>query len=270
MNPVLPPRVAPPEQAGGPATTAWRAGLTALLDLVFPPFCAVCRGRLAAGRRDPLCGECWGRVKRLDPPWCHVCGLALGRPGTAPVSGVEAAQLRCGPCRLRPPAFTYARSAARYEDTLREALRAFKFAGRRALAAPLADLLVEMAPSCLAVPAPDLLVPVPLHPRRERERGFNQALLLARRLSLGWNVPVRADVLARAAATRPQTDLTAEERRANVRDAFALRRPDLVSGRHVLLVDDILTTGSTAGACAVRLREAGAVVVGVITVARAG
>ena len=95
-------------------------------------------------------------------------------------------------------------------------------------------------------------------------------LLLARRLSRGWNVPVRADVLTRAAATRPQTDLTAAERRANVRGAFALRRPDLVTGRHVIVVDDILTTGSTASACALRLREAGAAVVGVITVARAG
>ena len=178
--------------------------------------------------------------------------------------------MRCGPCRSQPPAFTYARSAAGYEDPLREALRAFKFAGRRALAAPLADLIIEMGPSCLPVAAPDLLVPVPLHPRRERERGFNQALLLARRLSRGWNVPVRADVLIRVAATRPQTDLTAAERRANVRHAFALRRPDLVTGRHVVIVDDILTTGSTASACALRLREAGAAVVGVITVARAG
>jgi len=171
---------------------------------------------------------------------------------------------------MRVPAFTYARSAASYEDTLRDALRAFKFAGRRALAVPLGDLLVEMSLSCLPLPPPDLLVPVPLHPRRERERGFNQALLLARRLGRGWGVPVGAGVLARAAATRPQTDLTAEERRANVRDAFALRRPDQVEGRHVLLVDDIFTTGSTAGACALRLREAGAAAVGVITVARAG
>jgi ComF family protein len=270
VNPLLPPPVAPPEHVE-PAVAPWRAGLTALLDLAFPPFCAVCRGRLGEGRRDPLCGGCWGRVRRLAPPWCHVCGLALGQfaTGHAPALGVEAAHLRCGPCRSQPPAFTYARSAARYEDPLREALRAFKFAGRRALAAPLADLIIEM-PSCLAVAAPDLLVPVPLYPRRERERGFNQALLLARRLSRAWNVPVRADVLTRTAATRPQTDLTAAERRANVRHAFALRRPDLVTGRHVVVVDDILTTGSTANACALRLCEAGAAVVGVITVARAG
>jgi len=271
VNSLSAPPIAPPEHVG-PPVSPWRVGLTALLDLAFPPFCAVCRAQLGEGRRDPLCGGCWGRVRRLAPPWCDVCGLALGQfaTGHARALEVEAPHLRCGACRSRPPAFTYARSAAPYEDPLREALRAFKFAGRRALAAPLADLIIEMGLSCLAVAAPDVLVPVPLHPRRERERGFNQALLLARRLSRGWNVPVRTDVLTRAAPTRPQTDLTAAERRANVRHAFALRRPDLVTGRHVLVVDDILTTGSTASACALRLREAGAAVVGVITVARAG
>ena len=153
---------------------------------------------------------------------------------------------------------------------MREALHAFKFGGQRALAAPLADLLIEMGTRSLPVPAPDLLVPVPLHPRRARERGFNQALLLARRLGRSWELPVPTDVLIRAAATRPQTDLTARERRTNVRDAFALRRADLVAGRHVIVVDDILTTGSTASACARSLSEGGAATVGVLTVARAG
>lgn len=121
----------------------------------------------------------------------------------------------------------------------------------------------------LPVPGPDLLVPVPLHPERERNRGFNQSLLLARRLGRAWHLPVRADVLVRVAPTRPQTELGAGARRANVRGAFALRRPDLVLGRHVVVVDDILTTGSTATACAVCLREGGAATVGVLTVARA-
>src|SRR5262249_14450678 len=133
----------------------------------------------------------------------------------------------------------------------------------------LGDLMAEMGRLSLPVPDPDLLIPVPLHPRRERERGFNQSLLLARRLGRAWGLPVRVDILARTVATPPQTDLGAEERRANVRRAFALRRPELVAGRHVILVDDIVTTGSTAGACAARLREGGAATVGVVSVARA-
>jgi ComF family protein len=151
---------------------------------------------------------------------------------------------------------------------MREALHAFKFRGRRALAAPLGDLLAELAPPVLPGPAADLLVPVPLHPRRERERGFNQALLLARRLGRVWARQVGGDVLVRSVATRPQTDLSADERRANVRGAFVLRHPEAVAGRHVVLVDDIMTTGATAAECAACLRRAGAASVGVLTVAR--
>ena len=151
---------------------------------------------------------------------------------------------------------------------MREALHAFKFRGRRALAAPLGALLVEAMDGRLPMGGPALLVPVPLHPRRERERGFNQASLLARRLGRAWRVPVRDDVLVRAVATPSQTELDAKARRANVRDAFRLRRPDLVAGRHVLLVDDILTTGATLSECARSLRGGGAAVVGALTVAR--
>ena len=260
----------PAPVARGPASEGWREWLTALLDLVFPPLCPVCRAGLADGRRDPLCGACWQGVERLSRPWCRVCGLPFPRQiGAGETTRVGHAEHRCGQCRRRPPAFSYARSAAHYGDVTREALHAFKFGGRRALANPLGDLLVELGPSILPVPGPDLLLPIPLHPRRERERGFNQSLLLARRLGRGWDVPVRADVIARRVGTQPQTALNAEDRRKNVRGAFALRRPEAVVGRHVVLVDDILTTGSTAASCAACLRAAGAATVGVLTVARA-
>jgi ComF family protein len=151
---------------------------------------------------------------------------------------------------------------------MREALHAFKFRGRRALAAPLGDLLVEAMEGRLPGGLPALVVPVPLHPRRERERGFNQASLLARRLGRAWRVPVRDDVLVRAVATPSQTELDAPARRANVRGVFRMRRPDLIAGRHVLLVDDILTTGATLSECARCLRAGGAAEIGALTVAR--
>jgi ComF family protein len=258
----------PPVTTSPPPSGGWRTWVTALLDLVFPPFCPVCRAALGGGRRDPLCGECWTRIERVAPPWCRTCGMELGRFPDAPADAL-AAERRCGACRRVAPAFTYARSATRYGDVVREALHAFKFGGRRALAAPLGDLLAEVGATALPVGRPDLVVPVPLHPRRERERGFNQALLLARRLGRAWALPVRADVLGRPTATRPQTELDAPARRANVRSAFVLRRPELIAGRHEVLVDDIMTTGSTASACATCLREGGAATVGVLTVARA-
>jgi ComF family protein len=195
-----------------------------------------------------------------------VCGLAIAQ---FRADRAADADHRCAQCRRHLPAFHYARSAAFYGDVLREALHAFKFGGQRALARPLGDLIADIEPSALPVAEPDLLIPVPLHPRREQERGFNQALLLARRLGRAWALPVRSDVLSRTQATSSQTHLTAEERRANVRRAFSLRRPEIVAGRHVILVDDILTTGSTASACAACLREGGAATVGVLTVARA-
>jgi ComF family protein len=174
----------------------------------------------------------------------------------------------CGPCRRRAPGFDYARSAAVYEDVMREALHAFKFRGRRALAAPLGDLLGETPGGGLPAGVPALLLPVPLHPRRERERGFNQAALLAGRLGRTWRVPVRDDVLVRAVPTPSQTELDASARLANVRGAFRVRRPEAIAGRHVLLVDDILTTGATLSECARCLRAGGAATVGALTVAR--
>jgi len=188
-------------------------------------------------------------------------------PTTAAPTLAEGGAL-CAACRRRPPSFAYARAALRYEDVAREALHAFKFGGHRALAGPLGDALVEAVEGRLPGGAPDLLVPVPLHPRRERERGFNQSRLLARRLGRAWGCPVRDDVLVRAVATPSQTSLDGAARRANVRRAFRLRRPELVAGRHVVLVDDILTTGATLSECARCLEVAAPRIVGVLAVAR--
>jgi ComF family protein len=247
------------------AASLWREWLGAALDLVFPPFCVICRHRLGAGRRDPLCGPCWVALERIGPPMCARCGRPFPRLDVAAVAPAQ----RCGDCRRRPPAFTAARAAARYGDTVREALHAFKFDRRRALAAPLGDLLAEIPLGALATGGIDVVVPVPLHPSRERERGFNQAALLARRAARVWGLPLAADALGRAVPTATQTALAGRERQDNVRGAFTVRRPEAVAGRRVGLVDDVLTTGATAGECARCLHDAGAAAVVVLTVARA-
>jgi ComF family protein len=154
---------------------------------------------------------------------------------------------------------------------MREAIHALKFGGRPVLATPLGRLLAEAGARALPAPPADWadgLVPVPLHPARLAERGFNQAELLAAPCAARWRVPVLSRALVRRRPTLPQTDLDPAARRANVRDAFRVPRPAAVEGRRVLLVDDVLTTGATVGAAARALRAAGAAAVGVLTLAR--
>jgi ComF family protein len=227
----------------------------AALDLVFPAVCPVCSDRLGPGRRDPLCGACWRAFIRIAPPWCDRCGV----PSAAVAPRI------CAVCAATPPPFDYARAAAVYEGAMREIVHALKFGGRRSLARPLGDLLRE---SCgrFGVDPPDALVPVPLARARERERGFNQAELVAGRLADTLGVRLRPRWLVRLRATAPQSELSATDRQANVAGAFAAA--PAVRGRHVVVVDDVMTTGATAAECARALRRAGARRVGVLAVAR--
>ena len=176
---------------------------------------------------------------------------------------------RCGECRRHRRSFAYARSASRYGGSVREALFALKFGRQSAVARPLGDLLAEAGRQMVPVGEIAFLVPIPLHRSREAERGFNQAELLARRLGRAWEIPVENRAIQRVSATRPQTDLNRAERRRNVRNAFSVTKLERLRGVHVLLIDDIYTTGATAEEAARALRRAGVARVGVLTVARA-
>jgi predicted amidophosphoribosyltransferase len=204
------------------------AGFTqAALDLVFPALCPLCQTTLGADRRDPLCGPCWQAITRLGRPRCHVCGAAsplasIVGDASEPVSPGRP----CAACRADPPPYDYARSAAIFEGTLREALHAFKFSGKRALARPLGDLAAE---HCVATLAEEIeaVVPVPWLRERRGERGFNQAELLAQRVAqrLGGG-PARAG-LARVRTTRPQSAISCRVRAPRER---ARRLPGVAGG----------------------------------------
>jgi ComF family protein len=248
-----------------------RAWAVAALDLLFPAFCPVCHVTLGQGRKDPLCGACWQSIERVAPPWCDRCGRPFAAidngsgDDSSSAAGAPDGFGLCGGCMLDPPLFDWARSAAVYSGTVREAIHALKFNGKAPLARPLGALLIEGCGSGLPAGI-TAVVPVPLARARERARGYNQAALLAARIAHGCGLPLRARWLGRLRDTPAQSDLTAAERRANVRRAFGAS--SAVRGAHVVLVDDVLTTGATVSECSRALRAAGASTVGVLTVAR--
>jgi ComF family protein len=211
----------------------------------------------------PVCPACWSRVRRVGPPACFVCGQPLPSWRTISVT-----MDRCAACRRRPPAFDRGVVACDYQGELRAIIHAFKYDGRRSLAAPLGRALREAGTAVLA--DADAVVPVPLHSWKRIQRGFNQSADLARALGL----PVYC-ALRRSRATRTQTGLTPAQRRRNVAGAFVLaawpwRAPRAaIAGRTLVLVDDVTTTGATLDACARVLKRAGAREVRTLTLARA-
>ena len=236
--------------------------LKVMLDAVFPADCDACAAPRPLGDGPGVCRPCRDAMRPPPEPLCARCGLPLGAPDAAAA---------CSDCLRHPPAFATARAAALYLSTdgglnpLSAAVRALKYRHRRSLAPALGGLLAERYPFGTDA----LLVPVPLHLFRLRERGFNQAVLLARVLARRRGLALAPRLLVRTRPTAVQAGLAAAERRRNLRDAFALRRPVSLAGRAIVLVDDVLTTGATADACATVLRAAGARRVDVYTLGRA-
>jgi ComF family protein len=226
-----------------------------LLDQLFPARCRLC-GVTAA--RDPgLCPEC-----RADLPWLGTACPRCARPLAGGTAG-----LPCGACQRQAPPFDAATAALRYSQPVDYLVQRLKFSGELALAPLLAELLVR----CLAGRAasmPDVLVPVPLHPARLRTRGFNQAGEIARALGRSLRRPVDGRLCRRVRDTGSQSLLPARMRRMNMRGAF--RTCGTATDRHIAVVDDVLTSGHTAGELARALRRAGAMRIEIWVIARAG
>ncbi len=233
--------------------------LRALSSLFYPPLCVVCSSSIDG--REYLCEDCRGRAPRIKPPFCTKC--------SEPFSGAITQTFSCANCEHRILHFDAAVAAYRSRGLVRKLVHDFKYGHQRHLRHPLAAWLREaMHDPRLDGRRFDLIVPVPLHPTRERERGFNQATLLAELLAQHVSVPVSA-ALERIRYTITQTAYDRAERMENLRDAFRLRKKADVRELRVLLIDDVLTTGSTLSECARVLKEAGAISVYAATAARA-
>jgi len=221
-----------------------------VLDVLFPARCVGC-GAYGAF----LCQSCQGELPRARPPRCPICWRP--QPRAAP----------CGRCREERPAFQGARSLYLYQGAAREAVHALKYNYVSALAQPMARLMAAYVEEEEAIEA-DLLAAVPLYVRRQRLRGYNQSLLLARELSRLCGLPLAERGLARRRNTPPQArSADAEARKRKVADAFVADRR-WAEGKRVLLIDDVMTTGATLDACARALRQAGAASVWALTFAR--
>lgn len=234
-----------------------------LLDFLLPTGCIVCRRWIPARETPPIvCVSC--RTRLTEAPWPR-CPRCHHPRGTGRVSAPD-----CLECREWPPELTAARYAYVLGPPAADLVHALKYEGWRELSDLMGAAMAAVVEGCVPSGARAIVVPVPTTPRRLKERGYNQARLLAERVASLLDLPLQP-VLARAAASRSQTSLTPSERRENVRGAFGPTATGFrgVKGSHVLLVDDVLTTGATAAEAARTLDRAGAATVTIVAFARA-
>jgi ComF family protein len=238
--------------------------------VLFPSDCRICGDPLLKISRLPVCQDCLDAIRPIGEGVCRICGERLFSPYAAD----SASEQRCGMCRRIEPTFARAVAYGSYENELREVIHLLKYSGVRPAANVLGGMLAEAVAKLDSEFEGEsiALVPVPLHRRKLRQRGFNQAELVARAALKTGRVAARLQLVPRALArtreTTPQTGLTRHQRRENLRGAFAVAQGDAIKGREVLLVDDVYTTGSTLLECSRVLRRAGATKVWVATVAR--
>ena len=239
--------------------TSFRLALVASIDLLLPPACVLCGQLLPTGLAvQSFCHGCLSAMPPLSQGHCSCCAQ--------PFSSTASDHL-CGTCLKRPPSFSVVHSAGIYQGRLKEAVHKLKYRNQLTLAQPLGQLLGTRIAAAGNDFAPHCIIPVPLHPRRLRQRGYNQAVEVARPIARQLGIPLETTLLQRIRKTPPQQGLSAIERRSNLRNAFALtaRAPAL----RILLVDDVMTTGETVRECCRTLLAGGVDEVQVAVVGRA-
>jgi ComF family protein len=234
---------------------------SAVLDFCLPRTCAGCQQTWMLSEQGCWCPGCREALVWIGSPRCPVCGIPF-------LDSPESGDHLCGDCLKGTFDFVAARSAVLYAGVARERIHQLKFGGKLHWVPALAGLLADSVKLGDAVTQVDMILPVPLHTQRLRQRGFNQAGLIAREFGRVRSIPVRFGVLIRHRATLPQTRLGRRERLDNVRGAFRVASPEVVRGRSVLLIDDVFTTGTTLSECARVLKRTGAQAVYALTVAR--
>jgi len=256
---------------------SWASGIAAgLFATLFPSDCRICSAPLINISRLPVCEDCLAAMRPIKGGLCSICGERLMSPFAfaAELSSTETAEALCGLCRRLEPPYVKATAYGSYESGLRELIHLLKYNQVRPAANVLGRMLAEAIEDLrpLLASSQVVVVPVPLHVRKLRQRGFNQSELIARAAVKLQPAAIRlelcATALERRRETKSQIGLSRHQRRENIRGAIVVAKPEEVSGRNVLVVDDVFTTGTTVSECARVLRRAGASKVYVATVAR--
>jgi len=241
--------------------------LKQLTQIIYPPRCVICGDFLwqapfdAGDLPNSICRECTLGFSPINAPFCTICGMPFGS------DRIE--NHPCEDCLRTKPFFQAAYAPYRYEGPILGAVKRIKYGQKTFVADAVGPLLAEFVKTRFMPLEPFLTMPVPLHPKRLRERGFNQSLLLAKHIATGINGELDFLSLTRTKYTIPQTTLSKKERRKNVQNAFFLRTPDAVKKKNILLVDDVATTGNTLNECARVLTLGGAKAVFCVTLAKA-
>ena len=231
-----------------------------VFQFLIPSQCPCC-GRLLREGQQGLCSDCHSEIRWIKPPFCTVCGT--------PFISEEINSHPCGACLTKRKYFTMARALASYEGSLQKAIHRWKYEGKEYLHIYFGKWMTEGLYDYWVPHLIDLLIPVPLHKKRLRERGFNQALLLVKELSRRTGISYRKRVLQKKKPTVPQVNLSGPEREKGVRGAFEIIAGKEVEGKAILLVDDVYTTGATVNECSRVLLAGGAKRVDVLTLAHA-
>jgi len=229
-----------------------------VFQFFLPPQCPCCE-RFSEEGKQGFCSNCLSQIRWIEPPFCSICGI--------PFISREVETHPCGACVTHRKYFTIARALGAFEGSLQEAIHRWKYEGKTYLTPFFADWMAEGLNRHWEPGSLDLLIPVPLHTRRLRERGFNQSLLLVRELSRRTGIPYRKSILQKKKSTIPQVNLSGVEREKELRGTFHVIGKEELSGLSVLLIDDVYTTGATVNECSKVLLRGGAKRVDVLTLA---
>jgi ComF family protein len=222
------------------------------LRILFPEVCPLCKKPSTDHKTAPICPLCWQTIQPYRGNICQRCGRPL-------VSQVPST---CGECLKYEPAFKFVRSFGLYEGILKKAINLLKYHGIKRLSRPLSEILLE-----IKMPQVEIVIPVPLHERRLRQREFNQSALLAKYVAKSLGTTLILDCLIKIRDTMPQVGLSAKDRKKNIKKAFEVKDEEIIKGKDIMLIDDVFTTGATVQECSKVLKKAGAGDIYVITLA---